>query len=245
MRHAPLFAADWLVPHSYRDDLLGVLKSGKESEVYLVARSDRSRTSYLAEKRFKSRAGRSFRDDALYVDGGPRSDRREARAMRARTRFGIVHLETSWIEHEWHQLVRLHAAGVTVPPPVERVDGGYRMAFVGDGGVAAPRLSSLRLAPHSATDALSQLLDEIRAMLAADRVHGDLSEYNVLWWRDRAVLIDFSQTVDVITHAAARTLLARDVERLCSWGRRQGIAVDEARVWREIGAEAALTGRLR
>ena len=63
-------------------------------------------------------------------------------------------------------------------------------------------------------------------MLEADLVHGDLSAFNVLWWRERPVMIDFSQAVDAITHPAARDLLVRDVDRAASYFRRLGVAID-------------------
>jgi len=57
-------------------------------------------------------------------------------------------------------------------------------------------------------------------------VHGDLSAFNVLWWHERPVIIDFSQAVDAVVHPAARDLLRRDVERTAGYFRRQGVAVD-------------------
>jgi RIO kinase 1 len=74
-------------------------------------------------------------------------------------------------------------------------------------------------------------------MVAADRVHGDLSAYNVLWWRERPVLIDFSQTVDVITHASARELLLRDIDALGGYFMRRGVRYDRDWVLARIGAD--------
>ena len=239
----PILPPDWLVLSGYRDETLGVLKAGKESEVHLVARSDGHRISYLAEKRFKPRAVRSFRNDGLYVGGWVMGDRRAAKAIRKRTTRGIAMLEAAWAGREWRNLVLFHDAGATVPPPVEPVTGGYRMAFIGDDGVAAPRLSSARPDRALAARLYGQLLDEIAVLLSCERVHGDLSEYNVLLWRGRAVVIDFSQTVDLITHPAARTLLRRDVEHVCAYFRRLGVTADPDAAWRELGADAALTGR--
>ncbi len=171
-----LFPSDWLADAPYEDRDLGVLKAGKESEVYLVSRV------------------------------GP-------------TRMW-------WESHEWATLQRLDNAGVTVPPPVERVEHGYRMAFIGDGDRAAPRLSDVDLDLGTARRVWRELQREIRLILDAELVHGDLSAFNVLWWHERPVIIDFSQSVDAVVHPAARDLLRRDVERTAGYFRRQGVAVD-------------------
>ena len=268
----PLFADDWLVEHEYDEEVLGVLKMGKESEVRLVARVGQGRTSYIAEKRFKSKGFRSFRNDAVYRATwftGPGAARAR-RAVQGKTRRGRQMLEEAWYGHEWSELIRLHAAGVTVPPPVEEIvptklpprtfhwsslnaaskagrdedmEGGYRMAFIGDPPVAAPRLASIPLTPGDGLRVWHDLLQEIALMLRAERVHGDLSAYNVLYWRERPVLIDFSQTVDLVTHPGARELLRRDLERLATYFQRQGVEADVDRAWEMTNAERALEGR--
>ena len=80
-------------------------------------------------------------------------------------------------------------------------------------------------------------------MLDADLVHGDLSAYNILWWRGRAVLIDFSQSVDVVTHPASRELLYRDVERTAGYFRRMGVTIDTAAALALVGDSPARFAR--
>ena len=235
-----LFGADWLVTVEYTDTPLGTLKSGKESEVHLVARSAHGRTSLLARKRFLGWDRRLFRDTYLYVGGWGEGGRRESRAMKKNTRFGQEQRHRRWIANEWTNLVHLFDAGVTVPPPVELLEDGYLMAFVGDERVAAPRLEAVDLDRATAERVWGELVEEIARMLRAERVHGDLSAYNVLWWRDRAVLIDFSQTVEIVTHPAARDLLVRDITSLGAYFRRRGVAVDVDRVLADIGADPRL-----
>jgi RIO kinase 1 len=221
-----LFPSDWLADAPYEDHDLGVIKAGKESEVYLVSRTGPTRTCLMAEKRFKPRLQRGFRNDYLYVGVWGEGTRHEDRAMKKRTRFGQEFLQWKWMAHEWATLRRLNQAGVTVPPPVEQVENGYRMAFIGDGDRAAPRLSDVDLDLLTARRVWRDLQREIRLMLDAELVHGDLSAFNVLWWHERPVIIDFSQAVDAVTHPAARDLLRRDVERTAAYFRRQGVAID-------------------
>ncbi len=163
--------------------------------------------------------------------------RREHRAMRRGTRFGHEVQHARWIANEWQNLTHVAAAGATVPPPVELFEQGYTMGFVGDADRAAPRLSEVDLDGPTARRVWDALLDEIAILVSADRVHGDLSAFNVLWWRGRAVLIDFSQTVDVVTHPAARDLLVRDITTLGRYFARRGVAVDVDRVRARIGAD--------
>jgi RIO kinase 1 len=221
-----LFPSDWLADAPYEDRDLGVLKAGKESEVYLVSRTGPTRTCLMAEKRFKPRLQRGFRNDYLYTGVWGEGTRHEDRAMKKRTRFGQEFLQWKWVAHEWDTLGRLYGAGVTVPPPVERVENGYRMAFIGDGDRAAPRLADVDLDLATARQVWRELQREIRRILDAELVHGDLSAFNVLWWRETPVIIDFSQAVDAVVHPAARHLLRRDVERTAGYFRRQGVAID-------------------
>lgn len=72
-------------------------------------------------------------------------------------------------------------------------------------------------------------------MLEAELVHGDLSAFNVLWWRGRPVIIDLSQSVDAIVHPAARELLVRDVDRTAAYFRRLGVAIDPGAALAVVG----------
>jgi RIO kinase 1 len=230
-----LFSSDWLADAPYEENDLGVLKAGKESEVHLVSRVGPTRSCLIAEKRFKVREQRGFRNDYLYAGVWGEGSRHENRAIRKRTRFGQEAIQARWVAHEWATLVRLHQAGVAVPPPVERIDDGYRMAFIGDSQRAAPRLAEVQLDLETARRVWRGLQREIRRMLEVDVVHGDLSAYNVLWWRGRPVIIDLSQAVDAITHPAARELLARDVDRTAGYFRRRGVAIDLAAALALVG----------
>jgi RIO kinase 1 len=237
MPRTPLFTDDWL-PLGERHDDLGILKTGKESEVHLVARRGEGRTVLLAEKRFLARERRMFQAVATYAGVWGNSPRREGRAMKKNTRFGQEARHSRWIANEWINLLHIHKAGVTVPPPAELLEDGYRMAFIGDGEQAAPRLSAVDLDTPTAQRVWDELVEELVVLTAADRVHGDLSAYNVLWWRERPVLIDFSQTVDAIVHPAAHDLLVRDIQSLGAYFTKRGVRVDVAWVLKRIGADA-------
>ena len=112
------------------------------------------------------------------------------------------------------------------------------MEFIGDVDRAAPRLANARLSRADASSAWQQLLNSVRALVAAGVVHGDLSAYNLLWWNGRMVLIDLPQAVEFITNADAPDLLHRDVANVAAWFARHGIEVDVEAVFAELLALA-------
>ena len=70
---------------------------------------------------------------------------------------------------------------------------------------------------------LGRLIENIEILLSCYRIHADLSAYNVLYWEGVAKIIDFPQTVDVHRHPEAFRLFARDVDRLVTYFRKQGV----------------------
>ena len=57
-------------------------------------------------------------------------------------------------------------------------------------------------------------MSEIAAMLCADLIHGDLSEYNVLVGSNGPVIIDLPQVVSASSNNNARPMLLRDVRNI-------------------------------
>ena len=135
-------------------------------------------------------------------------------------------------------LERAWAAGASVPYPLERTDDGVVMEFIGDFEQAAPRLAQARLSDDEIALAWEQLLDSVRALAAAGLVHGDLSAYNVLWWKGRVVLIDLPQAVEFTTNTDAPELLHRDLANVAGWFSRRGVRVDVETVFAELLAIA-------
>src|SRR5207248_1313723 len=98
------------------------------------------------------------------------------------------------------------------------------MAYLGEVNWPAPALIQVRLAPDAARPLFDRLLWNIELMLAEGCVHGDLSAHNILYWGEQAMIIDFPQAVDPLLNPHARALLLRDVERVCQYFARYGIA---------------------
>jgi RIO kinase 1 len=252
--HDPDHAAPaWLTAGGTVDEVLGLLKTGKEAEVFAVERRtlDGRLSATLAHKRYRPQSvrkgdleaegfsrARTFTDDARYRAGTGFSSSRDRRAVERRSAHGRRVLAERWHRQEYEALCRAHAAGLTVPYPVELSGDGIVMQFIGDGGVAAPRLVGTRLAPGELAGALDRLLAEVATLTREGLVHADLSPYNLLWWRGRAWLIDFPQAVDLVLNPEALDMLHHDVTTVCAWFARRGVARDPEEVFAGLLAEA-------
>ena len=221
-------------------DIVGELKSGKEATVYL----GRSPLGDIAVKIFRDIEVRSFKSDQRYLDGRWVGDARLAKAIRRRSGRGLRALKAMWAAHEYLMLWRLWRAGVPVPEPLvgpeafDIADAGevVVMRFVGDPDAPAPRLSDAVLDAEAARSAFEQSVEVMAACWRLGVVHGDLSTYNLLWWQDRVVLIDFPQAMDR-QQPGAREVLAQDAASLTLSFRKLGVEADADELLRRVTAE--------
>lgn len=204
------------------EDVLFLVKGGKEANVYCCRASPGRGHAFFAVKVYKPRENRSFRDAAIYQEGRVITNARTARAVRNKSRFGRIVEFGGWARHEFAMLELLHAAGVDVPRPVEATSNALLIEFVGQGDDPAPQLRNVRLSPTEAERLLEQALRNIEIMLSCHVVHGDLSAYNMLYADGCLRIIDLPQAVDARTNRHAKSLLARDVANVCSYFAAQG-----------------------
>jgi RIO kinase 1 len=231
------------------DTELGVLKTGKEADVHLVERAvpDTDRACLLAAKRYRAPEHRLFHRDAGYLEGRRVRRSRETRAMAHRTGFGRQVIAGQWAAAEFGVLCRLWEAArpgpAVVPYPVQLLGTELLMEFLGDpdSGQAAPRLAQLRPPRNRLDDLWEQLVEAMRLLARLGLAHGDLSAYNILVHRDRPVLIDLPQVVDVVANPRGPQLLARDVRRVGDWFTARGLPnPDPAGLTASLLADAGL-----
>lgn len=216
-------------------DVLARVKGGKEANVYCCQAHPNLGLDLVAAKIYRPRAHRTLRNDALYKEGrlmldaqgkGVLRDARLKRAVAAKTDFGKEVMTFSWIEHEYDMMQTLHEAGADVPRPIGHEGNAILMAYIGEVNQPAPTLNSVRLDPDEARPMFERLLWHVELMLAHDRVHGDLSPYNVLYWQGKATVIDFPQAVVALKNQNALRLLTRDIRRLCDYFNAYGVEAD-------------------
>jgi RIO kinase 1 len=110
-----------------------------------------------------------------------------------------------------------------VPAPIAQCGPGILMDYIGDASRPAPMLVGATLSPEEARTLFEQAMRNIRVFLAKDRVHGDLSPYNMLLWKDRLVIIDLPQVVHARWNDEAFKVLQRDIENILQFFSRRGV----------------------
>lgn len=242
-------APDGLILEGYlEDEPLGLLKSGKEADVYLIERRAPDRSCLLAEKRYRPADQRAFRNDIAYrshrrFDGPVRDGTRKRKPSKTRklqlaidkkTAYGRKALAGMWVSAEFEMLRRLYQAGASVPYPIAGLGEGILMEYIGDTDGAAPRLAQARVDRSALRDLFDQVRENLLTFARAGVVHADLSPYNVLVWHDRIIVIDLPQAVPYLDNVEATDFLHRDCVNICSWFIRKGLQIDPEDVFVEV-----------
>jgi RIO kinase 1 len=217
----------WLVTElAAADTELGILKTGKEADVFLLRRAvpETDRSCLLAAKRYRSAEHRMFHRDSAYTEGRRVRESRDNRAMASRSAVGREMIARQWANAEFAALCQLHQAGVPVPYPVQILGTEVLQEFIGEpDGTAAPRLAEVRPRGSELAGLWDQLVRALTALARRGLAHGDMSAYNLLVHRGRLVMIDLPQVIDVIAHPRGAEFLDRDAANVAAWFTARGL----------------------
>ena len=195
------------------DDVVTILGTGKEADVYL----GRWRGADLVLKVYR-------------LHRTPH--KKKALIGYAMDQIGLI------AANEFTILQKAYRAGVPVPTPARRVDNMFTMRYLG-GESKAPLLKDAvldepEIAAREAVALVERLLD-------AHIVHGDLSEYNILYWNGRLFVIDFPQAIDFSSNVTrhilieeAKPLLLRDLKNLEHFFTRLDVELDAENEYKRL-----------
>ncbi len=226
------YQEDWI------EDILKMVRGGKEASIYLCSRPVGSSPRWIAAKVYRPRRFRNLKNDHLYREGRDQLDTsgrvihddRSLHAMRKRTSYGRELLHASWIGHEFHTMQLLADAGVDLPRPYASSENAILMDFIGDENISAPTLNTVTLGSGEAHQLFNRVVFNIELMLSFNRIHADLSAYNILYWEGGIKLIDFPQAIHPDENRNAYRIFARDVEKVCAYFATQGVEADPVRL---------------
>ncbi|KAL4471668.1 hypothetical protein ABPG74_008561 [Tetrahymena malaccensis] len=183
------------------NEINGCLSTGKEANVYHASSSNGKE---YAIKIYKTSI-LIFKDREKYVAG-------EFRFRKGHCKSNPRKMIKLWAEKEIRNLKRIYQSSIPCPEPMLVKSNVLLMEFLGKDGKAAPRLKdaeNIELEQYSKI--YLQLLRDMRTLYQDCRlVHGDLSEYNLLYHNEKLYMIDVSQSIEH-DHAHSLEFLRRDI----------------------------------
>jgi len=233
---------EWVVTSQGAIDTeLGVLKTGKEADAFLIERVDPLAPTAIATmvaKRYRDTDHRNFNRAAAYTEGRSTKRSRDERALKRKSTWGREVAKSEWAISEWNALVRCWRIGVPVPYPVQ-IDGTeILMEWIRSEDDTAPRLAQTRPPSALLSSYFDQLRDAMALMVQDGFVHGDLSAYNILAAGERLVIIDLPQVVDLVGNPAGFDFLLRDCTNVCGWFRGRGLDISEHDLFADLMSHA-------
>jgi RIO kinase 1 len=172
------------------------VSTGKEGNVFAAENAE---GKLVALKIYRT-SNASFNRIARYIEGDKRFT-----GLTGNRRKMIF----AWALKEFRNLQRLQDAGVRVPAPIRFHRNMLVMQYIGNRRGPAPLLRNVVL--DDPEPVYKTIVEYMRlAYQDAKLVHADLSEYNILYYLKKPVIIDVGQAV-LTEHINAKDFLRRDI----------------------------------
>ena len=157
-----------------------------------------------------------FKDRDRYVSG-------EFRFRNGYCKSNPRKMVRTWAEKEMRNLKRLQNASIPCPIPYLLKSHIIIMEFLGKDGWCSPRLKEVELSQEQYSKCYIDLIIIIRRIYhECNLVHGDLSEYNILWHNETPVIIDVSQSVEH-SHPFSNDFLRKDIANITDYFRKKNV----------------------
>ena len=185
-------------------EFVGIISAGKEANVYYALGEN---DVPLAVKIYKIDP-QNTKWMKNYIIGDPRFKKIGTSTHK------IIY---TWCKKEFKNLTQMKRHDIIVPTPLLSRDNILVMEFIGESnGSPAKRLKDIDILAKPIEE-MNFMLDQISNMyLNAHLVHGDLSEYNILYYKGKQIIIDVSQAVSIY-HINAPVYLQRDIKNVLNY----------------------------
>lgn len=204
-----------LINRGFITEINGCISTGKEANVYHCTSKEGLKDRAI--KIYKTSI-LVFKDRDKYVTG-------EFRFRSGYSKKNPRKMVRTWAEKEMRNLTRMYNAGLPCPEPILLRSHVLLMDFIGQEGWPAPRLQDVEINESKARELYWDLALLIRKMYQKCKlVHGDLSEFNLLYHEGKAYIIDVSQSVEH-DHPHALEFLRKDIHNVNEFFRKKKVNV--------------------
>ena len=125
----------------------------------------------------------------------------------------------AWAQREYRNLLKARDSGVRVPTPITCVHNILVMEYIGDEEPAPKIKDSL---PKKTDKFFDAIILGIRKLYKAGLIHADLSQFNILNYKEKPVFIDMSQATP-LEDPNAMKYLERDIKNICNFFKKRGV----------------------
>jgi RIO kinase 1 len=187
--------------------ILEEIKSGKEATVFKAECEGK----IYALKIYKDNLHMSFNRYNIYMAGKHFSSYSSRKAVAKKTVYGRGIIEEFRTRREFKMMEKFIEFDANIPKVYEFTSNAILMEYIGDKNKAAPKIKDVALTTDQAQQVYENIMQSVEIFWNNGVVHGDLSEFNILWWKEKAYIIDFPQAIDVRQNPNAEELLERDI----------------------------------
>jgi len=207
-----------LSSQGYFDEIESPIKTGKESNVFTVL--------YKGERRVVKiyRTAANFKKMYRYMHPDPRFSRVKG------TKLTVIY---AWARKEYRNLLKARDKKVISPTPYAVHKNVLLMEYIGG---REPARLLYQQKPKNVEKFYKNVIKEIKKLLEARLVHADLSEFNILNYKDKPVIIDFSHAVD-LRYPNVKVLLKRDIDNIVRFFTKLGLDLDKNKEFEKIWTE--------
>jgi len=211
-----------LLNSGFLEKIDGCLSTGKEANVYYARGSGEDKSGVGGVEGSMEYAIKIFKTSILVFKDRDRYISGEYRYRKGYCKSNPRKMIKIWAEKEMRNYKRIYEANIPCPRPIMVKSNILLMTFLGKDGWPSPRLRDVTLPPKRQREAYIQCLRIMRHMFHRCKlVHGDLSEYNLLWHDNRVYVIDVSQSVEH-DHPSALDFLRADCRNVNDFFRKNG-----------------------
>jgi|TARA_B100002003_G_scaffold251033_1_gene292715 RIO kinase 1 len=208
-----------LISEGHFEGLESTIELGKEANIFSAVKGNKS----VIVKIYRVNSC-NFNKMFDYIKSDPRYA-----TLQGKKRNIIFH----WVQREYRNLMKARQAGVKVPTPITFKNHILVMEFIGGDEGAALMLKDDR--PKDLEKFFNEIIKNMKRLYKAGLVHGDLSPFNILNFKEKPVLIDFSQCSS-LRDSRAEEYLKRDVKNICDFFKKKGLQVSEEEVFEIVKA---------